>query len=173
MAKLFDIAENYRALFDAFDDCDELTDDQIQAYFDTLEGIEGEFAEKAENIACFIKELDAEAFALDEQAKLFTLRAKVKGNLIKRLKQMLIENMQTCGIRKIDMPRALISLRNNAESVSIANEKELVEWLKKNNDELLNYKQPEISKTRVKAALQDGKEIPGAELIRTTSLIIR
>lgn len=89
MAKLFDIAENYRALFDAFDDCDELTDDQIQAYFDTLEGIEGEFAEKAENIACFIKELDTEVFALDEQAKLFTLRAKVKGNLIKRLKKCL------------------------------------------------------------------------------------
>lgn len=86
---------------------------------------------------------------------------------------MLIENMQACGIKKIDMPRALISLRNNAESVSIANEKELVEWLKANNDELLNYKEPEISKTRVKAVLQDGREIPGAELIRTTSLIIR
>ena len=73
MSRLFDIAENYRELFDTFDDCDDLTDDQIEAYFDTLEGIEGEFAEKVENIACFIKELTVEA---DGIKKIDRTRAK-------------------------------------------------------------------------------------------------
>lgn len=173
MSRLFDIAENYRALFDAFDSCDDLTDDEIQAYFDTLEGIEGEFDEKAENIACFIKELNGEMYALEEYAKVFTQRAKAKENLIKRLKQLLLSNMQACGIKKIDMPRALISLRNNAESVSIADDKALLEWLKINGDDMLNYKEPEISRSRVKTALQDGREIPGASLVRTVSVIIK
>lgn len=173
MARLFDIAENYRALFDAFDDCDDLTDDQIEAYFDTLEGIEGEFAEKAENIACFIKELDVDASAMETEAKAMTARAKVKRNLIARLKNMLLENMQRCGMKKIDRPRARISLRSNAESVYIPNDAALIPWLLEHADDCLSYKAPEISKTKVKAALQGGRKIPGASLVRTVSVIIK
>lgn len=170
---LFDIAENYRAIFDAFDDCDDLTDEQIEAYFDTLEGIEGEFDEKAENIACFIKELTVEADAMEAEAKALTARAKVKRNLITRLKNMLMENMQRCGIKKIDRTRARISLRSNAESVSIPNDAALIPWLMEHADDCLTYKAPEISKTKVQAALQGGREIPGASLVRTVSIIIK
>lgn len=173
MARLFDIAENYRALFDAFDDCDDLTDEQIEEYFDTLEGIEGEFAEKAENITCFIKELVVEADAMDAEAKALAARAKTKKNLVKRLKDMLLDNMQACGIKKIDRTRARISLRNNAESVSIPNDAALIPWLMEHADDCLTYRDPEISKTKVKAALQDGREIPGASLVRTVSVIIK
>ena len=173
MARLFDIAENYRALFDPFDDCDELTDEQIEAYFDTLEGVEGEFGEKAENIACFIKELDADASAMEAEAKAMTARAKVKRNLISRLKNMLMGNMQRCGIKKIDRPRARISLRSNAESVYIPDDAALIPWLLEHADDCLSYRPPEISKARVKDALRSGREIPGAELVRTVSVIIK
>lgn len=173
MSRLFDIAENYRELFDTFDDCDDLTDEQIEAYFDTLEGIEGEFAEKAENIACFIKELTVEADGLEAEAKAMAARARTKRNLIARLKNMLLENMQACGIKKIDRTRAKISLRKNAESVSIPNDAALIPWLLEHADDCLSYKPPEISKSRVKEALQSGREIPGAELIRTVSVIIK
>ena len=173
MSRLFDIAENYRELFDTFDDCDDLTDDQIEAYFDTLEGIEDEFSDKAENIACFIKELTVEADAMEAEAKALTARAKVKRNLITRLKNMLLTNMQACGIKKIDRTRAKISLRSNAESVSIPNDAALIPWLMEHAEDCLVYKAPEISKSKVKAALQDGREIPGAELVRTVSVIIK
>lgn len=145
MARLFDIAENYRDLFDTFDDCDELTDEQIEAYFDTLEA----------------------------EAKAMTARAKVKRNLIVRLKNMLLENMQRCGIKKIDRPRARISLRSNAESVYIPDDAALIPWLLEHADDCLSYRPPEISKTRVKDALRSGREIPGAELVRTVSVIIK
>ena len=173
MSRLFDIAENYRDLFDTFDDCDDLTDKQIEAYFDTLEGIEGEFAEKAENIACFIKELTVEADGLETEAKTMAARARTKRNLIVRLKNLLLENMQACGIKKIDRTRARISLRNNAESVSIPNDAALIPWLIEHAEDCLTYKAPEISKTKVKAALQGGREIPGASLVRTVSVIIK
>ena len=151
----------------------DLTEKQIEAYFDTLEGIEGEFAEKAENIACFIKELTVEADGLETEAKTMAARARTKRNLIVRLKNLLLENMQRCSINKIDRTRARISLRNNAESVSIPNDAALIPWLIEHAEDCLTYKAPEISKTKVKAALQGGREIPGASLVRTISVIIK
>ena len=173
MAGLFDIAENYRVFFDTFDECDDLTDEQIEAYFDTLEGIEGEFAEKAENIACFVKELTVEADALEAEAKALQARARVKRNLIARLKNMLLENMQRCGLKKIDATRARISLRSNAESVMIPDDAALIPWLVEHAEDCVVYRTPEINKTKVKAALQGGREIPGATLVRTVSVIIK
>ena len=45
---IYNISANYRALFDTFDNAEDLTDEEIEAYFDTLEGIEDEFDIKAE-----------------------------------------------------------------------------------------------------------------------------
>lgn len=171
--KLYEITENYRLLFDSFDDCDELSDDEIQAYFDTLEAIEGDFSVKAENIACFIKELNGEVDMLAAELRSLKARKSAKENLIERLKQMLVDNMQSTGIKKIDRPHAKLSLRNNAQSVAFEKENAFIEWAKANNCDFLRFKEPEISKTAVKNALQNGEEIPGAELVRTVSVIIK
>lgn len=171
--KLYEITENYRQLFDTFDDCDELTDEEIEAYFDTLEAIEGEFDIKAENIACFIKELCGEVDMLSAEISSLRARKSAKDKLIARLKEMLVDNMQAVGIKKIDRPRAKLSLRNNAQSVTFEKESAFIEWAKANNCEFLRFSEPEISKTAVKSALQNGEEIPGAELVRTVSVIIK
>lgn len=43
--------------------------DMLTMWFDTLEGIEGEFGEKAENVACFIKSLEREADSHELEAR--------------------------------------------------------------------------------------------------------
>lgn len=171
--KLYEITANYRELFDTFDNCDDLSDEEVQAYFDTLEAIEGEFDIKAENIACFIKELngDIELFAAEISA--LKERKSAKEKLVARLKAMLIDNMQATGIKKIDRPRAKLSLRSNAESASIAEEAKFIKWAKENNCDYLRFSEPEVNKIAVKKALQSGEEIPGASLIRTASVIIK
>lgn len=171
--KLYEITENYRQLFDTFDDCDKLTNEEIEAYFDTLEAIEGEFDVKAENIACFIKELNGEVDLLTAEINNLKARKSSKDKLIDRLKDMLVDNMQAVGIKKIDRPKAKLSLRNNAQSVAFEKESAFIEWAKANNCDFLRFKEPEISKTAVKQALQNGEEIPGAELVRTVSVIIK
>lgn len=40
-------------------------------------------------------------------------------------------------------------------------------------EDFLRYKEPEINKTAVKEALKAGEKIPGAELGRTQSIIIK
>ena len=116
--KLYELTEEYRQLFNTFDDCDELSDEEVQAYFDTLEAIEGEFDIKAENIACFIKELNGEVDLLTAEINSLKARKSSKDKLIDRLKDMLVDNMQAVGIKKIDRPMAKLSLRNNAQSVT-------------------------------------------------------
>lgn len=171
--KLYELTEEYRQLFNTFDDCDELSDEEVQAYFDTLEAIEGEFDIKAENIACFIKELNGEVDLLTAEINSLKARKSSKDKLIDRLKDMLVDNMQAVGIKKIDRPMAKLSLRNNAQSVTFEKESAFIEWAKANNCEFLRFKEPEISKTAVKQALQNGEEIPGAELVRTVAVIIK
>ena len=143
-----------------------------QAWFDTLDGIEEDFEEKAENIAALIKSLKAETESLKAEEAALSKRRKAKENQITYLKAYLIDNMTAIGRKLIDKPKARISLKSNPESVEIANEKEFIKWAESNSPGLLKYK-PDISKTAVKEALKRGDDIPGAVIDRKTSVIIK
>ena len=81
--------------------------------------------------------------------------------------------LEAAKLKKIETPRAAISIRNNPESVEIADEKSFIGWAQDNNDDLLRYKDPEVNKTAVKQLLKAGEEVPFAKLIRTQSLTIK
>ena len=61
-----------------------------QAWFDTLDGIEEDFEEKAENIAALIKSLKAETESLKAEEAALSKRRKVKENQKKYLETYLI-----------------------------------------------------------------------------------
>ena len=172
---IYNISANYRALFDTFDNAEDLTDEEIEAYFDTLEGIEDEFDIKAENIACYIKSLKGDVDLIDEEIEALKRRKQVKENLINRLKKMLVENMQRIKKKKIDRPRAKLTLKNNAEQAHFTDEKAFLKWAEEQDKaELINISiKHTISKTAVKDALQNGEELPGAWLEKSVSVIIK
>ena len=196
--KLYDYADQFEELFDSFDaiadyepdtnedgqyidddgniipDIDAYRTEMQTAWFDTLDGIEGEFDMKAENIACFIKQLEGDLELLKKQKAAFERRRKAKENQLERMKTYLLDCMQKTKRTKIDMPKAKISVRNNAESAQFVSEKEFIKMcMSKRLDDYLRYKDPEINKTAVKSALKSGQIIPGAKLGRTQSLIIK
>lgn len=172
---IYNISANYRALFDTFDNAEDLTDEEIEAYFDTLEGIEDEFDIKAENIACYIKSLKGDVDLIDEEIEALKRRKQVKENLINRLKKMLVENMQRIKKKKIDRPRAKLTLKNNAEQAHFTDEKAFLKWAEEQDKaELINISiKHTLSKTAVKDALQNGEELPGAWLEKSVSVIIK
>lgn len=174
--RIYEIAENYRTLFEAMDAEGELSEDKMQAYFDTLEGIEGEFDEKAENVACCIKELEVEVKALESEEKTLKARRKAKKNLQERLKALLIENMKMLGKKRIDAPKARITVRNNAESaICEAGDDAFKRYAIENKlyDVLTSKVTYELSKTKLKAAVESGKNFPGVHIGRTQSVIIK
>lgn len=184
MSALYELTSEFESLFNRFeeisdydysfeDDPEEMQRQMQQAWFDTLEGMELEIQEKTEAVAVYIKNITAEAKALKAEEDKLTARRRAKENSAAQLKQYLMDCMNAAKLSKIDMPKAVVSIRNNAESVNIKNESDFIDWAQKNNDELLRYRAPEINKTAVKAALRNGEDIPGATLERTRSVMIR
>lgn len=196
MQRLFDISQDFEALFDQFDAISEyefpvdedgrpVDDDgnpvnpetakaeMLEAWFDTLSGLEEEFNFKAENLAQYIKCLKAEAEDIDEEMKKLRARRDSRNRRIERLKNYLMENMEAVGITKIDMPKAKITIRKNTPGIKFDNEISFITMLQnKGRDDLLKYSMPEIRKSEIKKLIRSGEKFEGARLESGRSVII-
>lgn len=167
MSRLFEIANDFALLFDQLESFDEIEEADMreiaqQAWFDTLEGVEGEFELKAENVAQYIKALKAEA------------EDKAKERRVSSLTDYLLTCMKRIHREKIETAKCRLTVRKNAESVRITDENGLIKQLEAlGRSDLLRVKPPELDKTAIKKALQSGETINGAELGRTESLLIK
>lgn len=193
---LYEMSKNFETALDDFDalinpdwvrneDGDYITDDgeivtpdeyreMIDKQFSVLDGMEQDVEVKAENVAVYIKAILADAEQIKAEERRLAARRKAKENTAARLKAYLMDCMTAVNRNKIDRPRAVISIRNNAESVEILNETAFVEWAQKtDHDEMLKYSAPEIRKSAIKPLLQNGEKIPFAALTRTKSVIIK
>lgn len=196
--KLYELTEMYSDLFNQFDAINEwepdtnadgmpIDDDgniianvdayknkMLTAWFDTLTGIEGEFDEKAESIAIYYKQLLAEAKMLKAEKAAIAKRQSQKEKQAESLKTYLFKSMQALGRQKIDMPRAVMSLKKNAPSLVVDDEISFVEWAEEHNlDHLLKYSMPEVKKNDVKALCKNGEEIPFVHMEAKQSLSIK
>ena len=93
MSNIFDLTDNYEEVLNMLyqDDIDE------QMILDTLEGIEGEFDDKADNYVKIIRELEVKANAREEEGKHLIESAKVFKNRVKALKSNLFYAMKKIG----------------------------------------------------------------------------
>lgn len=197
MARLFEISQEYEELIDKFDainsyefernefgnyidddgnvvDPEKAKAEWLDAWFDTLSMIEAEFEDKASNIAQYMKSLTVDVKALKEEKKRIDARVKAKENQLASLKEYLIENMKQIGIKKIDTPKAVISLRKVADSVKIDDEDKFIDMLQHNGrDDLLRYAKPSINKTEIKTLLKSGETFEGARLESGTTVTIK
>lgn len=198
MSTLFNISSRYADIIekiDSFADWDpdtdadgnfispdgEVIDDPVEyrrtmtdALLDTLDAVDGEMEDKLASCGAFIKQLIAEADALDAEIKSLRYRSASKKREIDSFKSYIMSCMENADVKKIDQPLAKLTIRQNAESVEVADEKNFIEWAQSHDrDDLLRYSMPDINKTAIKDALRLGADIPGAQLVRTKSLIIK
>lgn len=179
MSRLFEIANDFALLFDQLESFDEIEEADMreiaqQAWFDTLEGVEGEFEIKAENVAQYIKALRKEAEDIREEEQALSARRRAKEKRVKSLTDYLMACMKQIHREKIETAKCKLSIRKNAESVQVVDEDGLArDLLAMGRTELIRVKPPELDKIALKKALQAGEIIVGAELGRTESLIIK
>lgn len=199
MSLLYELSADYEELFSEFDRLNEIeneltpqedgtfVDDNgnvitnvenykqelLAAWYDTLEGIEGEIEQKLVNIACYIKELKIQSYAASTEKKRLAAKEKSIENRIDSLKEYVLGVMSSINRKKIDFPQAVLTLSEGRESVKIENEADFIKWAQGERDDLLNYKQPEISKKAVKAALESGEDIPLASIAKTPYVTIK
>lgn len=158
--KLYEISENYRAFMAAVD-AGEIPEDAVA---DTLDGIEGEFDQKVDNIACLIKELRLEAKAIKEEADRLTARQRQKQVAADRLARYLQAHMQAMGKGKIETARNRITIKKNPVSCKILDEDTVLGFLQLHGMADCYKQETTIKKRELLMRLKDGDEIPGAEL---------
>ena len=116
-----------------------------------LDNLEIAQNDKIENIACYIKNLHSDVFALENEIKTLSQRKKVKENQLKRIKEYLANFLKLKGIKKIETPKAVISFRKS-EQLEITDEEEAIEWCRHRG--FLKEK-PEIDKAKVKKYIKE------------------
>lgn len=159
--KLFELTEQYQKLLSMVDDeCD------IQAIQDTLEGIEGMIADKAESIAKLIKSIEADERAIKAEEDRLKARREALKNRRESIKEYLQNQLISAGIDKLKGTMFTVSIQNNPPSVQIAEGAKVPE----------KYLIPQEAKVDKRALLDDlkaGAVYEGIEMIQTKGVRIR
>ncbi len=160
--RLYEVTDNYLAALNHLAELDDLPEEVIA---DTLEGLQGEFEEKALNVARYVRNLEAEASAIEEAKKRMVRRARAANNQAKRLKSYLKGELERTGL-KIKAPDLALRLQNNPLSVVVVDAEKLPEAFR---EEVTTVK---VLKSEIGKALKAGEVVEGAHLGQTTRLVI-
>ena len=152
MSNIYEIASNYKEVSEMI--YDENVD--MQMILDTLESIDGDFEEKADNRAKIIKELDAKAKAREDEAKRLTESAKVLKNRAKRITDGLYDAMKIANKPKFATDLFSFSIAKNGgkQTLTVDGEvpKEYTKTIIENDTD------------KIRADLEAGKELAFAHL---------
>lgn len=155
MSTLYELTEQWETVADMF--YDEETDEQT--IFDTLEAIEGEFEDKADNFAKLIRNVLADAEALEKEEKRIYARRKSLENKAKRLKETLQANMEFIGKTKFKTALFTFSVANNGGMQPLT----ITDSIEDIPGKYLIPQPPVVNKDAVRALLAD-KEVEWAHL---------
>ena len=138
---------------------------------DRLTALQMERDQKLEGVALWVKDLNYEAQMVKEEADKLTARKKALDNKIASLKAWLLWALDG---EKLKTPRCNV-YQTHSQRVAFDSEEEFIKRVQGTEDEalFLRYKEPEINKQEVKAALKDGMYVPFAHLETTESVVIK
>ena len=156
MTRLFEITDQYRGLLH-LEDSDDIPPEVIA---DTLEGLEGDFANKAEAVAKFILSLEATATSVEDAADKMNARAKRLTKRAESIRQYLLLQFQAIDKKKIETDELVISRRKNPPALYVTDDAKVpdVFW----------FQPPpppkRIDKDAIKDAIKAGTEVTGCYL---------
>lgn len=142
-----------------------------QTIADTIEGsgIVESINEKAVSCVMMTRHFDNQCNDIDAEIKRLQALKKQRTNASEKLSQYLISNMQDARIESIDHPLMSIKIRNNPESVEVTEERLIP-------SDCMMWPDPppqKPDKTRIKALLRAGEEVPGCRLTRSFGLTVK
>ena len=149
MATLYELTGKYQQLLQIADDVNP------QVFKDTLDSIKDSIDEKAINYAKVDRQLGADIDEFEDEINRLTKRMNAVVNNRKRLRESLMASMQATGKTKIKDKLFTINVQKNRKSIEI-DEHKLPAYL------ITEKKIYKPDKDHIKALLDAGKEIPGA-----------
>jgi hypothetical protein len=165
MASIYEITDDFLRIQDMMEDPE--LDPQTLA--DTFEAIDGELEIKAESYAKVMKNLEGDLVGIKAEIDRLTSKKKTIENNIKNMKATLQSVMEVTGKTKFKTDLFSFGIQKNAPSVVID-----VEDVRDIPEDYLKFKEPEVDKTAIKAAINDGVDLTGIAHLETKySLRIR
>ena len=160
MSTLYELTGQYLALMEIAEEADP---DVLR---DTLEGINGEFEDKADNCAKVIRNLEGNVEAI--KAEIERLEKKKKGweNSIQSIKKDLERSMIITGKRKFKTLLFSFGIQKNTPSVNVKDASKVPAQFWKKQD-------PKLDRTSLKEFLKENGNTEYAELVQGESLRIR
>ena len=168
---LYDIDAQIAALEDAAED-DMLIDEEtgeLISVSQALDALRMEREAKLENVACWVKNLSAEADAIREEENRLMKRRKAAETKAANLKSWLLAAMtrEDGTTDKLKTGRVMVSVKKNPPS-TVVDDEALLPWAYKTVKEIVAQ-----DKAAIKAAILAGEEVPGAHLEYGRSVIIK
>lgn len=160
---LYNLSAQYRSALDNID-VDPETGELVGCA--DLDGINDAFESKAEAVACYIKELSADALAIkNEEATLYE-RRKANEKRVDRMKTYLSYCMGAAEVSKLNTPRCTVSFRASQE-VQVINMDVLPEKFRRVKTTV------EPDKVGIKAAVNGGDKVPGVIVVQKKNIQIK
>jgi len=159
---LYELTQNYQNLLELLDD--ELIPQEVITK--ALNGLEGQFDAKAENIVKLMKSMDADVKGLKDEEKRLSERRKSLENRSANLKEYLSNSMMAIGHVKIKGSIFTLAFQKNPPSayitdLTLIDKKYLIEQL------------PTVDKKMILEDLKNNVKVCGAEIKQESSLRIR
>lgn len=152
--QLYKLADEYQQALNDLHSMDDLTPEIIE---DSLAGMVGEIEDKSKAVAAFTLNIDAQISMLKEHEANISAKRKALEKRRDWMRDYLRENMERCGISKIESPYFNITLTKPRKQVVIDDESKLP------RDYMRVVESPD--KTLIKKAIDDGYEVPGARSV--------
>ena len=168
---LYDIDAQIAALDGAAED-DMLIDEEsgeLISVSQALDALRMEREAKLENVACWVKNLSAEADAIREEENRLVKRRKAAETKAANLKSWLLAAMtrEDGTTDKLKTGRVVVSVKKNPPCTVVDDEALLPLMYKKVKESIVQ------DKAAIKAALLAGQEVPGAHLEYGRSVMIK
>lgn len=160
--KLYEIKDEYVNALNAL----EVNEDGEIINYEAVEKLEGDFDEKAEAVALYIKDRLAYAKAIGEEMKASAARKEAAEKRAEGLKEYLAYCMNAASRAKLETPRVALSFRKST-SVNVTDKDAIpAEYINTVTTE-------KIDRVAIKKAITEGLPVAGAELVEKRNLQIK
>ena len=162
-----------RALYEIDHEILDCVDMETGEILDTekLDALQMERERKLEGVALWVKDLNAEAAAVKEEADKLTARKRALDNKIASLKAWLLWALDG---EKLKTARCNV-YQTHSQKLAVADESELINAIQTLDEpeRFLRFRAPELKKDEIKKAIKDGWTFVGASLEDTESVVIK
>lgn len=140
-----------------------------ETIIDTLEGDSTELQAKIEDYGFVIRNLEAFGDAIKAEETRLAERRKAHEKRVANIKAWLLENMQACGITKIECPVFSISVKTNPPKVVVDDEKAIPDRFLVVPD----LPPPSPDKKAIAAAIKAGEVVNGCHIEQSSRIEIK